>query len=80
MMTAKLYGIGRSQVRDDDQYEGGTTAATGSNPSKLWYWIVSAYSPGPTPVNVDNWCTIDITYYTMLHQRRNLLELGGELP
>lgn len=65
MSTAKIFGVNRQAVHDEDNY----AAAYNASPSDVWFWYVYVYNPFGTTDNMYMSFNVKLTYYVEFYRR-----------
>lgn len=69
MSTAKIYGVNKSNVKNDDLF----SSPTGTLPTNQWSYLLSYGNLNPAASAATNYITeVKITYYCEFYERRNL--------
>lgn len=67
MSTPKMYGVSKTQVRNEDDYHG----SSAGNPANEWYWILS-YASIDRSTTQGVYVVVKVSYYATFYNRKPL--------
>lgn len=69
--VAKMYGVNKKMVLQDDNFQNGTTLGTRTNPANQFFWIVGSQNYDNAQINLRIF--VKMTYYCAFYGRAQIL-------